>query len=571
MGSQTTSWNESLPDLSDIYNEKFFLQTDRYIYAVGERILFKAFNISHPDIQRENWSKVLYMELIKPDGTTAKKAKFPLTRDGSHGYLEIPENILTGNYYLVVYSKWMRNFTPGDYTFNMIKIINPYKSQLEESSVLRDKNSDSTEVTDGSSITAQTKPVLKKNVILCQTNKKTYYQREEVIVNITIPDGVYLTSTGCCLFVVRPGVTDALDYSFLSPDSVMFERGQYLSYIPEMRGLSVTGKVVSGQNKGPLRNAHVQLLTMGDNPDFLAYNTRENGEFFFVLNPLTGNHDMFITAEHHTEQSLDILIDNDFSVSRVKFNSQPFTLSGPEKEKAGEIMFNMQIGKLYNETNTGKVQPVKQVVPSGNFYGKPSNVVYIDDYIELPTLEEVFIELVPEVYPVIRKNKTQLIIRNDYYSHQSLSIDPLILVDRIPISDQEKVLLLTPSRIQRIEVVNELFLLGDIFYGGIISIFTKSRNLAGIDMPENSFFFNFQHFEDQDIIEFPKYTEPENTTNLPDYRNCIYWDPDIHIQPFQTTQVQFYTSDTQGEFIIYVHGVNREGEIVEGTCTFRVE
>ena len=45
----------------------------------------------------------------------------------------------------------------------------------------------------------------------------------------------------------------------------------------------------------------------------------------------------------------------------------------------------------------------------------------------------------------------------------------------------EKVLLLPPSRIQRIEVVNELYSHGDFFYGGIISIFTKENNLAGID------------------------------------------------------------------------------------------
>jgi hypothetical protein len=199
-------------------------------------------------------------------------------------------------------------------------------------------------------------------------------------------------------------------------------------------------------------------------------------------------------------------------------------------------------------------------------------VIYLDDYIELPTLEEVFMELVPEVYPVILKKKTQLIIKNKYYSNQSLSFDPLILVDHLPITDLDKVLVLPPSRIQRIEVVNELFLYGDFFYGGIISIFTRENDLGGIELPENSFFFNFQNFEDQDIIKFPEYPNDSSMdTNLPDYRNCLYWDPDLEIDPSQPTTAHLFTSDSRGEYIIFMRGVTRKGEIIEGKCGFSVE
>jgi hypothetical protein len=281
---------------------------------------------------------------------------------------------------------------------------------------------------------------------------------------------------------------------------------------------------------------------------------------------------LFISATHQSAQSIEILIDNDFSADRVKFNNKPFILTEQERERAKEIMFNMQVSKFYNNGIFKNIQPELTDVRPFNFYGKPSNVVYLDDYIELPTLEEVFIELVPEVYPVIRKKKTQLIMKNEYYSNQSLSFDPLILIDHLPINDLDKVLLLPPSRIQRIEVVNELFLQGKFFYGGIISIFTKENDLGGIELPENSFFFNFKNFEDQESIKFPEYHVNDSTDgNLPDYRNCLYWDPDLHINPSPSTQVNFYTSDSRGEYIIYVRGVTKTGDLIEGNCGFRVE
>ena len=570
--SQISPHQDSLPYLTDIYNERFILNTDRNIYAVGERILFRAFNTSHPEIQKENWSKVLYIELIKPNGTPVKQAKYPLTQYGAYGYLEIPGDLLTGNYYVVLYTKWMRNFSPADYTYNMIRIINPYKSQLEESCNTVETFTDSVKIKNVTDSGTGTRQVLKKNIIICKADKNIYQQRDKVIVKIDVPVEIISSLTGCCISVVRPGVKDTMGYPGLLPDFIYFAQTQNLSYIPEKKAITVSGKIVSKTNQKPVSKAGIQLSVLSENPGFSEYNTGENGEFLFVLDPLAGNHDLFITATHQSAQSIEILIDNDFSADRVKFNNMPFILTEQERERAKEIMFNMQVGKFYNNGIFKNIQPELTAVRPFNFYGKPSNVVYLDDYIELPTLEEVFIELVPEVYPVIRKKKTQLIMKNEYYSNQSLSFDPLILIDYLPINDLDNVLLLPPSRIQRIEVVNELFLQGKFFYGGIISIFTKENDLGGIELPENSFFFNFKNFEDQESIKFPEYPGNDSTdANLPDYRNCLYWDPDLKIDPSRPTIASFYISDSRGEYIIYVRGVTKTGELIEGNCGFRVE
>jgi hypothetical protein len=557
--------------MPEIYNERFLLQTDRNMYASGERILFRAFNISRPEIQKEYWSKVLYFELVRSDGTPVKQAKYPLSQHGAHGYLEIPGDLLTGNYYILTYTKWMRNFSPSDYACNMVRIINPYISMLEGSG----QNSESTvgSVETKSEIKLTEKPRHESSEsINCKTDKDIYHQREKVTVKINIPDDLLSSLAECCLAVVRPGVTDTISYSGLFPENNSLSDTGRLNFVPEERGMTVTGKVISGIRREPISKASVRLSVLTDNPTFSEYSTGANGKFLFSLDDITGKHDLFITVDHKTEEPLDLFIDNDFSSGRIKFNNLPFILNELQRKDAQEIMFNMQVCKIYD---TGIFKNSRQESSSArkiSFYGKPSNIIYLDDYIELPTLEEVFIELVPEVYPVVRKKKTQLVIKNEYYSNGSLPFDPLILVDYLPVNDLDKILHIPPSRVQRVEVINDLFLQGEFFYGGIISIFTRENDLGGMALPENSSFISFKNFEEQESIQFPEYSNSNLTyTNLPDYRNCLYWDPDLVFDQSQSTNVQFYTSDSRGEYTICIRGVTLKGEIIKGTCGFKVQ
>ena len=58
-------------------NERIEVMTDRYIYGVGEKILFAGISMSPPGLDNSSWSKVLYMELLTPGGTSVARGKFP--------------------------------------------------------------------------------------------------------------------------------------------------------------------------------------------------------------------------------------------------------------------------------------------------------------------------------------------------------------------------------------------------------------------------------------------------------------------------------------------------------------
>jgi hypothetical protein len=182
------------------------------------------------------------------------------------------------------------------------------------------------------------------------------------------------------------------------------------------------------------------------------------------------------------------------------------------------------------------------------FYCEPLKTVYIDDFIALPTLEEVFFELVPEINIGKRKEiKFMVLIGHARNNADLASYNPLILLDRIPVYNLKDLLEIPPDKIQRIELINDVYIKGNVIYGGVVSIFSRKGDLAGIKLPRNSYFFDFSGYfprpEKSEMIAVPS-----SSRRIPDFRNCLYWNPEVIIQPGNQASLEFNTSDNKGEF-----------------------
>jgi len=543
-------------------NERIEIITDRDIYGVGEKILFAGINISPPELNDSCWSKVLYLELLTPGGTSVAQGKFPMDCSRASGYLYIPEDMLTGNYYLVAYTKWMRNFSPINFHYQLIKIINPYTPQLETSNFAN-----------GIGQTREWEQNPLKKAIKCSTDKVYYRQREKVNLMINIPGSSRSLTNTYSVSVVRNGSSDTLGSLKILPEKVQHHRPPGTIYLPESRGLSLSGRLVSRDSAGSVAGEKVNLAILGQEPGFRVIPTGPRGTFCFALDSKFGRNDMYITS-NDDEDDLEILIDNDFANPAVRFPEIPFILSESEKELAGEIIFNMQISSHFHSPGTilPEVSDKREDPQIISFYGLPSGSILIDDYIELPTLKEVIIELVPGVFPRERDNEPYLSFNGNKLTYTLINqYSPLLLVDQVPVFDLDKLLLMSPKKIQRVEVLNEIYIVGNTTYGGILNIITRKGDLAGIDLPENSFFFDFTSFLPQDELDFPRYEEQEFDGENPDYRNCLYWAPEIGIDPGQKVELDFFTSDNSGDYVVLIRGVGEDGTILQGKCYFSVE
>lgn len=541
------------------FNERLCVFTDRNLYITGEKILFSAVVVKSPSMNEYDWSKIIYAELISSNGIPVSQAKYPVRNRMATGYLLIPQDILTGFYYMKLYTRWMRNFPAGYYTWVRIKIINPFQKDIEKWK----KNI---------SETAEFENQMPLNntplKIICQTDKSVYGKHEKVNISLAVPFIRYQVRPDIyCITVTSPYATETAEYGINLVPDVERARNYSLNFVPDIRGLSLSGRVIDKNTGNGVYQSHVRISVLGKKTDYSSYISLLDGTFLFALEPFVGTSDMYITADPSENMSLDILVDKEYSNENHSFSNLPFTLDEKERITATGFMLNTQIEKSFirkirvEASDTGKNE-------LRYFYGNPVSTIYIDDYIKLPNLDEVIFELIHDV-SLIRRNGSYYLRSNNKFTDLEI-YKPLIMIDNIPVSDVGAMLRMTPEKIERIEVVDRIYAKGDILFGGILNLISKKGDVAGIDLPKNSYFFNYEGFAKQDTVSFPEYEiQPENT-RIADVRNCLYWNPSVSIQQ-DPVDLSFYTSDKTGQYIILVRGVTDRGTIVEGKCYFSVE
>ncbi len=537
--------------------ETICLFTDRNMYCANETIFFTASYFFDSQADSSLWSRVLYIELIKWNGTQLTHLKLKLDKSGASGSMKIPADLISGNYYLRAYTKWMRNFSPDVYAYRLVKIVNPFNKDIDPSP---------NGATDSAEYLLNMKPHVKTTMgIRCSTNKSQYKPGEEAEIDF-FTDDQSIDTQNYCISVARVGLTDT---SFLDvqPKSKVFQIDRaHIEYLPEIQGITISGKVIDKTSKAPQKNLLVYLSETANGEFYSVYQTRDYGEFVFSLPDLYGNHDFFIQSETPEPERSDFLIDNGFCSRPVLLPYIAFSLNENEKHLIRDMFVNMQLSEKFlpnpDSSKTMQAGYHKPVV----FYGSGRHTYYTKKYIEMPNLQEFFIEIVNETYVVVNDANAEVKISGiTAFSNYP----PLIFLDNIPVGNNDRLLKLPLDKIERVDVTESPYMVGNMKYSGLISIYSKNKDFAGIDMNKNSMFFSFELFPD-DGSGFT-IGKPQNA-RIPDRRNLLYWNPDVQLSPGQKTTRSFYTSDDKGDYVVYIYRKNNTGDReVYGTSYFSVK
>ncbi len=149
----------------------------------------------------------------------------------------------------------------------------------------------------------------------------------------------------------------------------------------------------------------------------------------------------------------------------------------------------------------------------------------------------------------------------------SVTGGPFFLLDGIPVS---------LDLIQNIPVFDVLFV--DVLRGpeaaiyggragnGVVAIYTKrGDDFSGIQKqyPGVANFFVPGFYKTREFYS-PNYAISEPDHKKPDYRTTLHWEPNIEIKQKDSAEIQFYTGDTDGEYLIRVEGITYDGRPVSG-------
>jgi hypothetical protein len=536
---------------AQVQQEGLVLLTDRGHYISGESIKYRAF-YRKPAGNEKEWSRVLYVELILPNGEPLSQSKVIIGPDGSRGRLTIPGDISSGTYYLKAYTRWMRNCGPEGYAYTSVNIYDPFRETvLPADSAGWSPAPPEQLLNQGETYSPE--------MLECRLGQTGFGTRQEVEADIKWKAEEAPLSLS--VSVARAGLHGNQEY--FRPGCPV-DRRINSSILPEVQGLSLTGRVISSSGGKTVPYATVYVSMLGDERNFFCNYSDSSGMFYFAFPDYEGKRELFVSAYHAEINDLELQIDRDFSQDALELPSDPVKLDDSLSAIITGMSVNAQISQQYYPES----EPVPGTSKSSSmmFYGAPTSTIRFDDFIKLPTLEEYFTEVIPQV--AVRRNRgvRRLVLLGE---HPDLAIyPPLLMIDGVAIFDIDAVLAVSPRLIDRVEIVNAPYIRGNVTFGGIISLISKNNDLGYIDLPSSGLLVNYRML-DQSV--------PDTIQNgvadprLPDVRNTLYWNPGLDLVTGQEERITFRTSDTKGDYEILFRGTDPRGKYLEKRVTFRVE
>lgn len=548
---QTSPFDPAVFREAALIREHVDCYTDRSLYITEEVVRFRA-NVHCTGLpDNREWSSVLYVELISATGGKEVYGKFPVHDQVSTGEIAIPAGILTGNYFLRCYTRWMRNRGPAEYSYIPLRIINPHRHELTSETPLRDT---------GASLSIRS---VRKNALEFSEHSTICSRGDTVSLGLFAIGADFNGIAEGCLTVVPLGVKPTCPTQIAGSQRQDLKDFQ-VKFLPDHFGATLSGTVLHpGADEQVVQDARIHFTLMGDQSGYFVTRSDSYGKFSVSLSSREGKLEFLVQPETPDIGRVEVRIDQDFDQSNLLLHTRPFNLTEKEEQMVTAMARKVQLSRIYRKTDSLRANRNKRMpVP---FYGLPTLSVNMDDFVFLPTLEEVFINLVPNVTPVTRKKRTSLLIRSE---NPAMSMfDPLIMIDEAPVFNMDQFMSVLPDRISKIDVIEDVYLKGDLRFGGIINLHSIEKDMAGIDLPENSFFIDF----------LAMHTPPSAVENIvsqydqmPDTRNTLLWIPKLQVEKDTPSWISFIAPDYPGEYVVLFRGMDMRGELISAETTIHV-
>lgn len=569
---------DTVPDSeSRNFHEQIFIRTDRDIYITGEEIFMKVYKLNGLLHSPSDLSKVVYIEMLDMNNYPVKQVKIKTDYSGSAS-LVIPGTISSGNYLIRGYTNWMENFSPDQFFYKSVSVINPFES-IDHLKIPNTGTGSINQTSYGISdddgnpvMMSSILPTDPENINLkVKLSKNEYTPRDQVTMEIFAADGKgNPLETDMSVSVAKSVVVNSeKPQSFYSIDrNNIMTRAEGQEHLAELEGHLISGYLKIKATNEPLRNVDFSLsyvgkiarCQFGKTDDYGAFNfmVKESGVDEIVIQPLSSD----ITGYY-------VELIQPFSSSFSKFRPELLYLDSTKIDELNKVIIGMQIDNIYQPFRQSIPVEIKPVLP--DFYGRPENTVKMSDYIELTSLREVVKEIIPNVYTLRQNGKFDFKLINKFRG-QPFENKPIILIDGVPVYDFEKVLNINSKEIERADIINTRYFFSQNVFDGIVSFITRKGNLSILDFDNSIFRQVYEGCQQPKTFYSPDYsTDSAKNNRIPDYRNTLYWKPDLHTSKNGKESIKFYTSDEKSDYTIVIEGITKDGKHGYSSLTFSVK
>lgn len=349
------------------------------------------------------------------------------------------------------------------------------------------------------------------------------------------------------------------------------------SYVPENRGHIITGKITNAITGKPAENVLVYLSVPGKRVQLYGCRSNEQGFIHFDLKDFYGPNQVVLQTNTTIDSIYHLEINTPFSEDFPDISVPALPISENDRSNLEAAHLHMEIENAYHENELQKMQEPQ--IDSLPFYYKPFKTYLLDNYTRFTTMEEVMREYVQEVN-VARKgkhyhfktfNNPGFLLQNLQPTEKLFENDPLVLLDGVPVFDVDKIIAYDPLKVQKLEVVADRYYWGPITADGIVSYTTYHGDLSGFTLNPQDIVIDYAGLQKQRIFYSPDYsTEKALQSRLPDFRDVLYWSPDVSTNKTGNGNISFFTGDIAGKYLVVLQGISANGKAGSASFTFNV-
>ena len=600
--------------------EKTYISTDREIYVSGDKIWCSAFCVDAANgLRPSSLSAIAYVEIVSEDGTL-ESGKIALSEGRGAGTIEIPATAPTGNYRIVAYTAYTKNtpgFNPQEHISKTISIFNTSTKERVKNGVkiLSDSEYDALRTPAGtpasthttgthttgthttgthssSTYNAGTQPAAGALSITCHRSAEGYL--EVVLTNnsaapadlslslsnrdgIIPPDntsiGAFMGAAASAAQAAAGAESAAARASARAASATSAAAGasaaarasagaesapaaavSIAAELPEYEGEIIRGRIAGATTdeieglKG--RSAFISVPT--EKSDLYSSVVDNDGMIKFVTNNIYGTKEMVCEIEDNDLARCHIELISPFVSPKLK--GIPALQMAPSiKEDLQRRGLSVQLCRSFSADTLASLMPIREnpLIPSYDA------IEYkLDDYKRFPVMRELFIEFINEIKVRRVDGKEQLKVKTHLEERVSLfdKNNSLIMVDGIPVFDHSQVIEYDPLLVESVVVYPYKYYTGWRSFCGMANFVTYKKNLPGIKFNDGVRVVQFKG------CSYPMaFTCQEIGEDFPDYRELLYWHPQIKLPAGESSAIKVKIPANVKEIRICAEGMMENG------------
>ncbi len=455
-------------------DEAIFIHTDRYRYISGETVWFSIYVTSTTSGKLSTASSLAWVELFNPRNQPVARKRFLLAGGRGDGTFKIPDTASSGTYTIRACTKPFA--APGEANFCNVEIsvVNALGSLTYIEKV-------ETEAYSGSN---QFFPLTSPGRTISLEYDTVIGRRSKVKIAVVVND----PGAGTCQMSLSVAASSAMDNAAAST-------GQKITAGTGKgnRTISANGNIENsfhmlrlavkrtGDNHAKLPE-HIYMSVQGKVAEF-GYGTVDSAGICMIPLPVDSRERTLILQPAKPANGIRLELLQSFPVDSPGIESAETILTDSLADIFSALSFNRQVSVIYGQkvSEAGEAEnlPDRKI---RRFYGIPEMEIRLDDYIRLPSMQEVFFELLPGINFVNRRGEYKMLISNPL-TGEFYNDSPLVMIDGVIINDLKTVADLDPGSVERIEVVKTPYLYGDLKGSSSFPLITATKQLGKAGYP----------------------------------------------------------------------------------------